>query len=351
MLIQNSNNYNKGVYINNERCTKIYLGSDLYWEAPKSYATTNEYGAPSFYVSHSPSLAPAIGGYIKSEIYRMPTWGYYDSTTNGGTVTSDYTIIHSCDNLPSGWELDSTTGIVKCSGIDNSSYISTRKSATITSTLVTPSFSWSSSDTVMQYPNGIYVYNNTINVPSGTSTSSKTLVGYVCVGTCDSGYWTATVESDWLSCSTSGSGTLTNVAIRSSKVSDGSIGYIKFTEPDGDYYQYVYVCTKVPSSSEKVIVPAYYTFLVTGTSYKSLTVTLSDGVALSTSNPLTATVEYVDHAFREPQTLPSRYATSISYSSDGSATFKIRGPATVGNEFRITFSCPGYESVVVHGLA
>lgn len=106
MLIQNLNDYANAVYTNDERFIQIRLGNDLYWEAPKSYASTST-------LSYSNPLIPASGGTSTPILNCSSTWGYYEKTTGGGNVSSNYTVTYAFkDTAPSTWSIDSATGVI-----------------------------------------------------------------------------------------------------------------------------------------------------------------------------------------------------------------------------------------------
>ena len=120
MLIRDSNEYAKGVYLNNERFIQIRLGNDLYWEAPKSYDAkcTLSYNTP---------LIPASGGTSTPILNCSSTWGYYEKTTGGGSGSSNYTVTYAFkDTAPSNWSIDAATGVITAASLETTERDETR---------------------------------------------------------------------------------------------------------------------------------------------------------------------------------------------------------------------------------
>ena len=158
MLIQNLNDYANAVYANNERFIQIRLGNDLYWEAPKSYASTST-------LSYSNPLIPASGGTSTPILNCSSTWGYYEKTTGGGSVSSNYTVTYAFkDTAPSTWSIDSTTGVITATTMGTTTIAQTP--VVVVATVVT-------SDGVKQIEATVTQAENTITALTGIVTVTK----------------------------------------------------------------------------------------------------------------------------------------------------------------------------------
>lgn len=107
MSIYKSNENVNGVYVGSQRYIQIRLGSDLYWEAEKSYSNI------SLEASYSTTAVAASGGSLSPTISNLSqSWGWYSDTSGGGLISSIPVSYSFTGTVPSGWSINSSTGAV-----------------------------------------------------------------------------------------------------------------------------------------------------------------------------------------------------------------------------------------------
>jgi trimeric autotransporter adhesin len=107
MSIYKSNENVNGVYVGSQRYIQIRLGSDLYWEAEKSYSDI------SLSASYSTTAVAASGGSLSPTISNLSqSWGWYSDTSGGGLISSIPVSYSFTGTVPSGWSINSSTGAV-----------------------------------------------------------------------------------------------------------------------------------------------------------------------------------------------------------------------------------------------
>ena len=107
MSIYKSNENVNGVYVGSQRYIQIRLGSDLYWEAEKSYSDI------SLSASYSTTAIAASGGSLSPTISNLSqSWGWYSDTSGGGLISSIPVSYSFTGTVPSGWSINSSTGVV-----------------------------------------------------------------------------------------------------------------------------------------------------------------------------------------------------------------------------------------------
>ena len=107
MSIYKSNENVNGVYVGSQRYIQIRLGSDLYWEAEKSYSDI------SLSASYSTTTVAASGGSLSPTISNLSqSWGWYSDTSGGGLISSIPVSYSFTGTVPSGWSINSSTGAV-----------------------------------------------------------------------------------------------------------------------------------------------------------------------------------------------------------------------------------------------
>jgi hypothetical protein len=275
MSIYNNTSNVNGIYVGSQRCIKAYIGSTLYWEAPKSYASL------SILVTYE--NIPNSGGTVTPYISTRQTWGYY-SDTSGGGVNFDLGSITFAkgSGWPSGWTLNTSTGAITASA----GSINERNGiVAITAT----ANGWTTSKTVAVTQDGVEItpITTTLTVePSYLSFGYTANTSTVTVSCPKNSTWTASTSSSWITISpTSGSSGDTSVMIGVSTNSNSSSRSGTVIFASGEERSNLSVVQSANGIKGSIMAEPSVA-LNSSNLTSQIILSLSDGSSLSASNPI-----------------------------------------------------------------
>ena len=147
------------VCVGDQRYIQMYQGENLVWEAPKSYASTAS-------LAYNTTTIPASGGTATPVLDYSSSWGWYENTTGGGSLTPAYTVSYSFKTTaPSTWSIDSSTGVITATTLNNTNLAQTP--VTVSALVTTSDGSETIDTTIIQAENTI-VKGTLSRIQSGT---------------------------------------------------------------------------------------------------------------------------------------------------------------------------------------
>lgn len=334
MAIYSNTSSINGIYVGSERCIQAYIGSTLCWEAPKSYGDITV-----FIVGYLD--IPNTGGTVNPSINFRQTWGYYSDTSGGGLVRQPESVSYSVISFPTGWTLNQTTGAITATSGNIAG-----KTGKVSITATSHGKTVSKTVTVTQKGVALEPIDQEFTVdPTSLSFGYSSDTSIVTV-TCPTGStWTASANSSWITISpTSGSAGTTQVmvGVTTNSISSSRSGRVSFSCTDSSSSDLSSIISlsvsQSPSGTVGSIEAPLAATLGSSVLTKTITISLSDGASLSSSNPIV----YM-------QTVCDWLGVSVSYSGGKAlVTLSVERSlyADETNQATITWTKNGYANAI-----